>query len=278
MATNVTEPLPIEDLREVIVALDRYERSAVVLDVAAAVARRAGVPVRLVTVASASMDHMRDKQELHDLAAGVDAPEVGSEVIESNDVVAALLEAAGSDGLLCVETRARGPIGAIVLGSTASKLLEDTLRPVLLVGPATKPQPSLDVMEVCFDGPDVAAALVPAAAAWSRRLGCALRLVHAWVPGHERFSSFADAHDALDRAARRLIDEFAIEAGTELLQDHLVPEAIVGDAERHGASVIAVAMRARSPLYRLVFGSTAMAIAHATSASVLAVPCVAPHR
>jgi nucleotide-binding universal stress UspA family protein len=58
----------------------------------------------------------------------------------------------------------------------------------------------------------------------------------------------------------------------------MATKAIVDDAERQNASVIAVAMRVRSPLHRLVFGSTAMAIAHATNASVLAVPCVAPQR
>ena len=258
---------------EVVVALDRYERSGVVLDVAAAVARRAGTALRLVTVASPSMDHMRDEVELHGLAAGVDAAGVHTEVIESNDVVPALLDAAGSNGLLCVETRAWGPIGAVLLGSTASRLLEDTLPPVLLVGPATKSEPSLDLMEVCVDAPDAAATLVPAAAAWSRRLGSALRLVHAWVPGHERLSSFAAAQDVLDGAARRLNEQFAIGAGTELLRGHMAAEAIVNDAERQGASVIAVALRARSPLRRRVFGSTAMAVAHATSASVLAVPC-----
>ena len=259
---------------QVIVPLDQYENSGVVLNVAAAVARRAGAALRLVTVASPSMDHIRDEVDLGGLAADVDAPEVRTEVIESNDVVPALLQSAGSDGLLCVETRARGPFGAVVLGSVTSRLLQDTRRPVLLVGPATKPEPPLDWMEVCVDAPDSAATLVPVVAEWSRRLGAALRLVHAWVPGHERLSSFAAAREVLDGMARRLDEEFAIEAGTELLRDHLAAEAIVHDAGRQGASVIAVAMRARSPLRRLVFGSTAMAIAHATSASVLAVPCV----
>ena len=259
---------------EVVVPLDQYEDSGVVLDVAAAVARRAGTALRLVTVASPLMDHMCDEVELRGLAAGIDVPQVPTQVIESNDVVPALLDAAGSDGLLCVETRARGPIGAIALGSVASRLLQDTRRPVLLVGPATKPEPSLDLMEVCVDAPDSAATLVPAAAAWTRRVGGALRLVHAWVPGHERLSSFAAVHEVLDGMARRLDEEFAIEADTELLRDHLAAEVIVHDAERQGASVIAVAMRARSPLRRLVFGSTAMAVAHTTSASVLAVPCV----
>jgi nucleotide-binding universal stress UspA family protein len=220
------------------------------------------------------MDHVRDRLELQAVAAGVDAPAVSVDVIESNDVVSGLLHAAGSDGLLCFETRARGPIGAAVLGSVASRAVERTLRPLLLVGPATKPGPSLDLIEVCLDAPDVSDALVPAAAAWNRQLGSAVRIVHAFAPGHERMPSFAAAHEALDGAVHRLSEEFGIAATADLLRDHLAPDTIVHDAERQGASVIAVAMRAHSALRHRVFGSTAIAIAHATSASVLAVPCV----
>ena len=47
-----------------------------------------------------------------------------------NDVAVALLDATGDGGLLCLETRARGPLSALVLGSTAG----DVIRVLPVVG------------------------------------------------------------------------------------------------------------------------------------------------
>jgi hypothetical protein len=68
-----------------------------------------------------------------------------------------------------------------------------------------------------------------------------------------------------ERASARATspEEFPHRGGTDAPRP-LGAEAIVDDAERQRASVIAVAIGARSSLYRLVFGSTAMASAHAT--------------
>ena len=198
---------------EVVVALDQYERSGVVLDVAAPVARRAGTALRLVTVASPSMDHIRDDVELGLRRALMRRRSVR----RSSSRTTSCLRCSRRHDPTASSVSRREPEGTSEQSSSGALRADcwrTRSRPCFSWGPATKPEPSLDVMEVCVDAPDAAATLVPAAAAWSRRLGSALRLVHAWVPGHERLSSFAAAQDVLDGAARRLNEQFAIGAGS----------------------------------------------------------------
>ncbi len=257
----------------IIVPLDLSVPHPAALGVAEALARRSGAVVRIVTVSSPGLGHEKDELELERIAEEVDATDVRVEVVESNDVAAALLDAAGGDGLLCLETRARGPLAAIVLGSVAAGVLRKASRPVLLVGPAARADPSLGLLEVCVDGPDAVAALVPVAAEWSRRFGLIPRLVSVWVPGQlRRLPTPEAAQELLERTAARLVGDLGVDVDWELLHAPAVPAAIVDDAERHVASLVAVAVRPHHRLQR-VLGSVAVAVAHATSAAVLAVPC-----
>lgn len=129
------------------------------------------VGLRLVTVSSPFLDRTTDEADLEALTEKVEAPSVATAVIESNDVVPALLDAADDHGLLCLETRAHGPLAAIVLGSTASELVHMTTRPVLLVGPAADPDAPIEILEVCVDRPDATAALPPTVGTWGRDIG-----------------------------------------------------------------------------------------------------------
>ena len=257
---------------EVVVPLDLVRPADAVMGVASALAGRAGVGVRLITVSSPLRDHTADRVDLRALAEKLRAPSVAVEVIESNDVIPALLKVAGPDGLLCLETRARGPLGAIVVGSTASELLRATQRPVLLVGPATDPDVPLGLIEVCVDLPDAAAALLPVVTTWGRDLNLRLRLVHALVAGDELRRHRAEADEELARVASRAREDFGAQAESDLLVGRSAPEAIVDDVARHRASIVAVAVHRRSRLRRRALGSVALAVAHATRASVLAVP------
>lgn len=262
--------------RSIVVPLDLVGPHRAALGVAGALARRSGAVVRLVTVSSPGLDHTKDKLELDALAGLVDATDVRTEIVESNETTTALLDAAGADGLLCLETRARGPLGAMVLGSVASDVLRRATRPVVLVGPACRPELPNGLLEVCIDGPDAAASLVPVAVEWSRSLGVRPRLVGVWVPGAPHRLPNPEAMQALlERSAGGLSDQMGVEVDWEFLQAPGAPAAIVDDAERHRASLVAVAVRPHHRLQR-VLGSVAMAVAHATSAAVVAVPCEQP--
>lgn len=260
----------------IVVALDLSVPHPVACSVAEVLACRSEMGVRLVTVSFPGPDRDQDELALARIAKEMDTPDVEVEAVVSNDVVAALLEATGPQGILCLETRARGPLAAIVLGSVAAEVLREASRPVVLVGPAARVDPSLSVLEVCIDGPDAADALVPVAAEWTGRFGLIPRLVSVWVPGAlRRFPTPEAAGELLEQMAARLTGELGVDVGWELLQAPAAPEAIVTDAERHQASFVAVAVR-HHPLLQRVLGSTAVAVAHTTTAAVLAVPCPPP--
>lgn len=256
----------------VVVPVDLTGPCDAVLDVASTLARRGHLGLRLVTVSPPSLDHTVEEADLRALVRRVEAPSVATTVIESDDVVPALLEAAGSDGMLCMETRARGPLAAILLGSTASGLLQITTEPVLLVGPKTDPKLPIEVVEVCIDASDAATALVPLVAELSRKLGLRLRFVLAWHPSQEPLYSRTEAQEEIDAHASRAREEFRVPAESEVLIGLNAAEAIVDDAARNRASIIAVGTRRRSQLRRRALGSIALAVAHTTTATVLAVP------
>lgn len=256
--------------REIVVPLDLVAPCDAVLRLASTLATRAGVGVRLVTVSSPGLDHTAEKVDLHAYASKLDAPAVAVDVIESNDVVPLLLDAAGAHGLVMIKTRARGPLAAVLLGSTADALLRATTRPVLLVGPSTGGGAALDVMEVCLDTARAAETLVPVAGEWARGLGLRLRFVHAHVEG--RGPSQRDADALVADAAGEAADLFGVVAEGAVLPARFAPEAIVADAATAGAAIVAVGRRPLRTGVRRALGSMAAAVAHTTSAAVLTVP------
>lgn len=255
----------------IVVPMDLSTPHPASVGVAEAIANRCGAAIRLVTVSSPGLAHEDAEAALVKLTEYVAGDDVRAEVIDSDDVVGAVLDAAGDD-LVCLETHARGPISALVLGSVAAGVLRRTARPVLLVGPNARPDPQLERMEVCIDGPDAAAAVVPVAAEWARRLRLWPRLVSVWVPGApHRFRNPEAASEALANAAEDLAGELRIDIDWELLRAPSAPAAIVDDADRHLASVVVVAVRPHRRLQRAL-GTVAVAVAHGTSAAVLTVP------
>ncbi|HET7486896.1 MAG TPA: universal stress protein [Acidimicrobiales bacterium] len=259
-------------LREVVVPFDLSGEPGAVLGVAAAVAGRAGVPVRLLLVGSPGLDHDVDRADLERVAAGLGVPAT-ADVAESNDVVRALLEAAGADSLLCIETSARRPAAAALLGSTTRDLLAAASRPVLLVGPSADPGVPLGVLELGLRDAGAATAVLASCGELARALGLRLRLVH--VPdGHDRWPAAGDELAALAERARQ---EHGVEAEAEILSGGDVADILVADAHSHQASIMAVGVH-REPWLRRVanLGSVAQHVAHAAAAAVLAVP-TSPH-
>ena len=256
----------------IVVPMDLSVPHPAAVGVAEALANRCGAGIRLVTVSSPGLDHTDDENTLAKLIEYVDGYDVAGEVIDSDDVAGAVLGATGDRGLLCLDTHARGPVAAMILGSVAADVLRRADRPVVLVGPAARPDPLLGQIEVCIDGPDAAAAVVPVVAEWSRRLRLLPRLVSVWVPGGlHRLHSPKAARELLERTAADLAGELGVDVEWELLRSPTAPTAIVEDVERHVASMVVVAVRRHRRLQRAL-GSVAVAVAHASSAAVLAVP------
>ena len=256
----------------IVVPLDLSTPHPASVGIAEAIAGRCGAAIRLVTVASPGLDHTDDELMLAKLTHYVAGDDVRSELIESNDVTGAVLDAAGGDGLLCLETHARGPLSGLLLGSVAGEVLRRTTRPVLLAGPCARAEPSLQTMEVCIDGPDAAAGLSPVVLEWARRLHLWPRLISVWVPGGlHRFPDPEAARAVLESTGDDLAARLGRNVDREVLRATTAPVAIVTDADQYLASLVVVAVRPHRRLQR-VMGSVAMAVAHGTSAAVLAVP------
>jgi len=259
----------------IVVPMDLSKPHPAAVSYAEALAGRCGAGIRLVTVVSPGRDREEGEETLANLREYVAGDQVASEVLVSNDVAGAVLEATGDGDLLCLETRARGPLSAIVVGSVAGDVLRRATRPVLLVGPSARPDPSLARLLVCIDGPDAAGALVPAVAEWARRLHILPRVASVWVPGGlHRFPGPEAASDCVRAAADGLAAGIGVDVDWEVLRAPAAPAAIVDDAVRHLASLIVVAVRPRPHLQRAL-GSVAIAVAHAAEAAVLAVPLAA---
>jgi len=256
----------------IVVPLDLSTPHPAAVGYAEVLADRCGAGIRLVTVSSPGLDHEADEEMLAKLTDYVAGDDVTGEVLDSNDVSGAVLDATGDDGLLCLETRARGPLSALVLGSVAADVIRRTGHPVLLVGPSARPDPPLERMLVCIDGPDAADALIPIAADWARRLRLWPRLVTVWVPGApHRFEDPEAAADRVQRSADELASDLHVDIDWEVIRATTASGAIVEDATRHLASLIVVAVRPHRHFQRAL-GSVAIAVAHAAEAGVLAVP------
>jgi nucleotide-binding universal stress UspA family protein len=230
--------------KSIVVPLDLSTPHPASVGIAEAVAERCGAAIRLVTVSSPGIDHTDDKRMLAKLTDYVAGHDVRSEVIESNDVAGAVLDAAGDDSLLCLETHARGPLSGLLLGSVAGEVLRRTIRPVLLAGPCARVDPSLQTVEVCIDGPDAAAGLGPVVAEWAGRLQLWPRLVSVWVPGTlHRFPDPETAAIVLESTGDDLAAQLGRDVDWEVLRATSAPTAIVTDAEQYLVSLVVVAVR-----------------------------------
>lgn len=257
---------------EILVPLDLGAPAERVLEVASALARASGAGVRLVIVASPGIDHAADEHDLSLLAAKIDAPATSTRVLESNDVATALLDAAGDRRLIVLETRARRSLARIVIGSTTNEVLARTARPVLLVGPQTKAPERFDLLMAAVDSQDAARALVPVAVDWARALGLRVRFVHA-VGAHHGPTAAEDPTDPA-AIASHLAHKDAEDVTVEdiVVAGPSVADGLVREADACGAAVVALAFRPRSGPRHFALGSVTTAVAHSTTAAVLAVP------
>lgn len=221
-------------------------------------------------VASPGADQTVNRAELAAVAEGMGFEPVVTEVLESNAVVPTLLAAAGTEGLICLPTRAHGSVAVMVLGGVATDLLLQATVPVVLVGPDVGPDADLGLVEVCVDDAPVGAARVDEIGGWAQHLGVRLRVVHA-EPAQAAPTERRPTED-LVALALRAMDRFGIDAEAAVVTGDSVSTAIVEDATRHRAGIIAVAVPPRSRLRRRALGSEALAVARTAGAAVLAVP------
>lgn len=252
---------------EIVVGVDLVSPCESALAVAGVMASRAGAAVRLVTIAAPGADHRAHEQELAELASLVARAPVTWELVESDEVVDTLTSLV-EQGLLVLETHARGPLGAIFLGHTAHAVLHDAQQPALIVGPSVTPQDQLGPILVSVDGLGPDDRLLDTAGAWAQALGLDVHVVHARTGSMIRTAGAELAR----AAAREVTASHGVTATSSTVDAPTAGEAIVAEAERVGSGLLLVGMSRKPHAVRVALGSTSMAIARDASAPVVVVP------
>jgi nucleotide-binding universal stress UspA family protein len=239
----------------VIVAYDGSPRSLTARPVGTAAAKAFGGQLELVCVVGPDADPPED-----------DDPDL--RIIEAPHPAAGLIEAVHSSspaGLLCLSTHGRGPVGELVFGSVAGRILRELGAPVLMAGPAIDPGPDRPWrrMLVCLDGSTTSAAILPIVRSWALELGAQLHLLHVAYPlgdpraGELRVPEEEQAASEQLIAAAEALRAAGIEVTWEVEEDTHAASGIVAKLRRGTFDLVALATHGRTGLARLLAGSVA---------------------
>jgi len=196
---------------------------------------------------------------LHDRAAEAEihldsAPTTGG----SAGVAAALLGhvASRDNAVLALTSHARRGLGAALLGSIASAVLDASSEPVLLVGPHHGDPSPIQRVLACIDGSELSEAILPAACRWARAAGAPLWLVHTVEPNASLDLGKADSN-YVQRVAEEL-DTEGIDVEFDVLHGDHPGRSIADFANLHPGTLTALATHGRSGLQGITMGSVAM--------------------
>lgn len=282
-------------LSSILVPLDGSAFSAKALPVAAAIAKRTGARLHVVTVLDPSayvpfvpgevlvpvMDtdalaarRAADEAAIRDEAARLVADGVQAEgrVLEGT-VVEALAEfAVGVHAdLVVMTTHGRSGLERLWLGSVATSFLQRAPCPVYLVRPegeATAPLPT-GAMLVPLDGSPFADSILPRAADFAGSLGLSMRLFTVAIPNAIPMAPFGtealladesdltrQEHDAQERL-EALARKLPVPCTTAVATDMTATRAILEEAARPEIGLVAMATHGRTGIARLVLGNVA---------------------
>jgi nucleotide-binding universal stress UspA family protein len=282
--------------KSIVVPLDGSELAEQAVPVASALARKAGVELRLTHVHVAVTadpiyveglpvidEHMASRGREHEqayleeasrrLVAGVHA---AVDLLDGRPApaLAAHARAVGA-GLLVMTTHGRGGLERLWLGSVADELVRLSPVPLLLIRPEPGPLPGpFRRILVPLDGsPQAEAALEPASALAGLEPGAELVLLQVVLPAASAFwapdAVLAAKLGSIDptrqrETARRYLDAVArrLEAPGSNVRVRVdeadrVASAVLGAARDEQADVIVMATHGRSGLARLALGSVA---------------------
>ena len=269
-------------LRRIVVPVDGSPFAERALPVATWVARALETPIHLVEVVARPAGTEPAIHYLDGLARRYAAP--SWDVAPGDDPAGAIIAATDADppSIVCLATHGRDR-SATILGSVATRLLDRTTRPVMLVGPEARPPCAGDSpVVVAVDGVDEAddAALVRVALAWATALatGVVIATVAEPVPGsfHEgrplhRARGPSDPEGYVAGLAARAAHAGTV-ATTRVIYDPInVRDGLVRLVDRTAALLVMGAHRRTRPL-RALFGSHAARVVHDVAVPALVVP------
>ncbi len=251
------------ELAELVVPLDGSDSSLRALPVAARLAARLGMSIRLCTAGGErSEDWLRGIAEEH--LAGFD---VAVDAVDTNDPVEAILNAAGDHGFPCMATAALIRLHDGHVGSVAEGVTRRIGRPVVLAGPQMEYRPvSPTERIICpVDGSKTSEASLEIAALLAQRFKVPVWVVTVMSPKDE---SAARATLGVDPSmyesgyvrslARSVSDRFEIDGEFDVLHGDDPAQAIVDFAGDDGTVVMST--HGRTGLRRVFGGSVAMGV------------------
>ncbi len=200
----------------------------------------------------------------------VDAEHITS---ENPHLVLAELNDGHADALCCMSTSGRGSIGRAVLGSVARAVVDHSVEPVVLVGPACRDEPvPIDRITVALDGSEQSEAAVGWAAQWAHSAGRTLDLIRVVHPLPAPAARVQPTEEQLDdlRYVHVLADE--LDTPEKIHSFNLSAADPVEALSRHlrdfDGSLLAMATRPADLLADLVTGGVAAALIRRSPAPV----------
>lgn len=271
---------PVE-VGHLVVPLDGSPFAERALPVAAWVAAAVGADVHLVEVVPCDAEEETESaiRYLDSVARSHHA--AAWNVVERNDVGAAVADAVSSfpNLMACLATHGRGR--SVLLGSVAVSVLEHSRRPVMLVGPVARAVTAADApVVVAVDGTTRDEVLVPLALGWAARLGRRLEIVTVAEPTPPGYPGGARMRRARGPAEpERYVESLAARAestgvsvASRVIYDPIsVRDGLVPFLDRTAALVV-LGSRHRPGLGRMVLGSHAVRIVHDAAVPAVVVP------
>ena len=195
-----------------------------------------------------------------------------------------LAESEQADAIVVGSSR-HGPVGRVLAGSVASRLLHGAPCPVAVApaGYRERERSGLAVVGCAFDGSDEAQLAARHAEYLARRAGATLRLLAVHEPelifGIDQVPGAYDSVELAKSERRRLgkeLEEAArrVASGVEVQHDLLEGSAVdaLSDAAARDVDLLVVGSRAYGPVRRVLLGGVSSGLVRSSPAAVLAVP------
>lgn len=194
----------------------------------------------------------------------------------------AQLALAGDACMVVVGSSHRGPIGHVVFGSTAERLLQDSPVPVSVAprGFSESSDRRLDRIIAAYDGSVESTRALDAAIELAKRTHAGLTLVYAVEPPLTGYGAFGQAVLGMERDGDEPPGNAVLQRGLRRVPGDLVaegrlvhgfPAEVLADAAKH-TDLLVLGSRGRGPLMRTALGSVSGPLARRAPCPVLVVP------
>lgn len=283
--------------KPILVGFDPRRGDRAPVEFAVAAARFTGARLIVVSVESGGRDADADLLVDASDVLGQVAQDVGADGIEaefrkvkSSSAARALHELAEAQdaGLLVVGSSRRSPVGRVLLGSTAERLMHGATCPVAVVPERWQPKGSLETIGVAYSDSDEARVALRGAHAFARRARAKLRVVtivehrlemhletEPTLAGRAERTDLEDVEGLHRVEAEKHLREVVAELGddVEIEVDALLgdPADVLIDLSRF-MDLLVCGSRAYGPLRAVLLGSVSRRVTSEARCPVIVVP------